>query len=157
MKIGDKLILHKTDFPQHATKDPDVFVAVEIVEVKKVPNCFGKGFGDGLKARDAQGNEYTCCWEHFPDDSMSPYWMWWLVAKKEIWYDVAYVSHLATLPKKPIWLERKELAAIMDFCEKHGEIFYKNNGWNGCFKCHCGQYNPKEEKVDKPIEWNGWF
>jgi hypothetical protein len=89
MNIGDKVILWKEEFSQRAYKDQfnkyhegyiilDEFIAI-ISEIKKVKGMFGNGEHEGWKAITNNGEEFTCNWNIFPDDSMTPTYYWDIV------------------------------------------------------------------------------
>ena len=84
--LGRKLILWQTEFSRSAYTDQfgashegyKVLgeFAIEIVETRKVKNCWADGFSEGWRAVTPDGIEFTCNWEVFPDDSITPTFYW---------------------------------------------------------------------------------
>lgn len=84
--IGTKLVLWKREFSRQAYLDQmgvwqSAYVVkkeyvVTIIETKKVKGAWGKGLYDGWKATTEDGKEFTCNWNVFPDDSITPSYFW---------------------------------------------------------------------------------
>jgi hypothetical protein len=87
--IGKKFVLWRTEFRGNGYKDQlgishKAYVVLEqipvtITEVKKVPDMWSDKQYEGWKAVSETGEEFTCNWNSFPSDSMTPTYFWKLV------------------------------------------------------------------------------
>ena len=152
MKVGDRIVLHKVAFPQRSDQR-DHFVVVRITEVKPVPNSWGNGTGEGLWAvrepdqpayGDNAGQEFSCCWTSFPDDSMSPYWTWWCADTHQHWFDIT--QGLYCPPRVPAVLSK-----VMGLCNGHKTLYLLDDG---CVECRC-KCPPIRDPQPDP-SWVGW-
>ena len=84
--LGRKLTLLRTKFSMSAYQDQMgirhsgyiVLEAypVEIIETRQVKGMWGGGEYEGWKAITEDGKVFTCNWESFPDDSITPAFYW---------------------------------------------------------------------------------
>jgi len=158
MKVGDKYVLHSVAFPQQ-DRSPDLFVVVEIVEIKTdvMDAWTGEKNCTGLKAMDTRGREYFCCWDRFPSDSMTPMWRWTCKYgnKFEEWFDIVYVTHMGEFPVElPDCLKLD----FLHYCKKHHEFTYIRNPGDTCWRCQHLTEEPELEEMPKGdvIHWGYW-
>lgn len=157
MKVGYKYVLHSNAFP-NSNPEPDRFVVVTVVEVKNDVRDMWTNKNDctGLRAVDATGKEYFCCWEVFPSDSHTPMWRWHsLVGKIEEWFDLTYVTLMGEFPVSvPDCLKLD----FLHYCEKHHEFTYLRNPGDTCWQC--ALKNGEEDLEPTPkgdvIPWGFW-
>ncbi len=150
--IGRKLVLHTVAFPEHSTEE-DKFVLVEVVETRPVKCCWRpEETAEGWKAIGEDGRSYYCCWDSFPDDSMSPRWMWY--CDEEPWHDVCQ-GIFADIPSKPKFVDK--YSEVLYYCDKHRRLDYKERVLAGstydCFYCYL-KHPPKKVEDE---HWKGWF
>ena len=84
--LGRKLTLLRTRFSISAYRDQmgvshSAYVVleaypVEIIETRQVKGMWGGGEYEGWKAVTKDGKVFTCNWESFPDDSITPTFYW---------------------------------------------------------------------------------
>jgi hypothetical protein len=141
MKIGDTLVLSDTDFYK---EDKDIgFVEVTISEIRQdVPGMFGNGTHTGYKATDKKGNVYSLNWNSFPDDSMTPNWMWFDSVKA--WFDPTVAYYTTTYPSSLVYKLVSKYPKSLGYCEGHNELYHAKDG---CWKCNFGYKEPKPKKV----------
>lgn len=153
MKVGWKYLLHSQAFPMMNLDKPDYFVVVEVVEVRTdVTDAWtGEKKHTGLRAVDAQGKEYFCCWESFPSDSMSPMWMWYSNNNNDtsLWYDIVYLGHTEHPNKLPDALKLDFLI----FCEIHHEFSYKREPDDKCWQCELDNHIAARANTNNTINW----
>ena len=96
-RVGEKLVLWRTEFSLSAYKDQfgiphKGYVVLEehevtIVEEREVPCMWDRNETDyGYRATNSNGKEFTCNWESFPDDSTTPMYYWNIEQKNENWF-----------------------------------------------------------------------
>jgi len=155
MRMGTKFILNRHDLPEMEHAEPDQFVIVRIVQAKAVPGCFSNDLYWGYRAVDSAGHNFYRNWENYPDDSMTPGWLWFCQSHDQLlsgcWYDVTVSARRC--PKHPSWLTG-EFTKILHWCTKHRELY---RAGEKCFHC---QYPPVGETPSSgPLKkaWNGWI
>jgi hypothetical protein len=168
-QIGRKIVLHSVPFPARENVEEDEFFLVTIVEVKTgVPGCWDrKNTYEGLRAVDENGKSYFSTWDSFPDDSMTPRWLW-NTEDGESWYDVTQ-GIFEPIPFRPAFLNRPGFSEVVHYCEKHQTLneversqvfveFAKSQGFSDppmCFQCLA-----KKPSVSlngwKGYGWRGW-
>ncbi len=140
--IGRKLVLWFTEYSNEAYTDqmgikhPGYIVKeqipVTIIKVKKVPYLFGDGYGEGWLAKSDTGEEFTCNWNRFPDDSMTPTYYW--DVKKDhrgLWEPVDAIQTQGWYPH----VDEKGNQCIpinSVFCKNHNITYLKDGE---CWKC----------------------
>ena len=155
--------MHCEAFPQNmrAEDAPDRFVLVTILEEKNVPGMWGRGTYKGYRASGDDGRVYLLNWSSFPDDSMTPTWMWYLEmdekddaaihkAIKEndaAWYDVT--QGMTFIPFRPRIVD--QYPDVIEYCSTHQRLSYKDH--DGCFYCKHG-LDGGLPPVDH--SWKGW-
>lgn len=164
MKVGWKYVLHSVAFPWLERGKQDEIIIVTVTEVRKdVKDMWtGEKKHTGLKAVDANGVEYTCCWDSFPSDSMTPMWQWFCPSTKDFWFDLAFVTqqgrHPTAIPEVVRNLD------FFRFCDVHREFHYvrEGDGIAGCWQCHLEQQYPKRRREREEKEaagksiWGHW-
>ena len=168
MVIGQKIVVHKVEFPD-IQDELDIFKPLTVTEIKDVPGMFsGKIDYKGYKAKDDSGEEYIMYWDSFPDDAVSPIKQWISVNWKRyhdiedaFWYDVVQVSDMIPIYSKPIWI-RNQLEDLVGYCDTHKHNYYKKQG---CFQCSLDKaypnrqnrrFIPERSKLEKYF-MRGWF
>jgi len=152
--IGTRWLLHKNAFPDHGGDGVDQFVAVTVIDARRVPGTYGKGLHWGLKAEGEDGEFYYCNWQRYPDDAMTPMWMW--NSDTAIWYDATYVGHTARIPRRPKWLRKYK--DFVGYCKTHAEVFYTRSHHGLCFDCFMEKEygKPRRREEPKRATWEGW-
>ena len=163
MKVGDKVLLHTEAFPDTDYAKEDIFIPVIVTEIREdVPNMWsGEKNCRGWKAKGLEdGREYSCNWNSFPSDSMTPRWQWDIDLEYGMLYDIAYVHP----PFKPAFVEKYD---FLKYCDKHKTLYYDNTGqqelfkkvkMSGCFDCYMEQeYGEKRNGHAKENKnYKGW-
>jgi len=166
--VGRKLLLHTNSSPQHATKEPDTFIAIEIIEERPVPGAWS-GKSDthttGWKARGDDGHFWYVNWDHFDDLSMTPAWRWHSPEQDKSAYDIEQGLYVE-IPQRPKFLDKYE---FMGYCEDHKKLYNKSSDHieGMCFDCWLDKKFPEKRKAERaerdreralaPKPWNGWF
>ena len=85
-RIGKKYILWRVEYRLDAYRDHlerahEGFVVLEeipvtVIELKEVRGMWSNDTYTGYKAVSEDGEEFTCNWGSFPDDSMTPTFYW---------------------------------------------------------------------------------
>lgn len=145
-KVGREYVLWHCEYRSSAYIDQmgrghDGYVVLEQIpvtvnEVKQVPNTWGKGTSPGWKALAKDGREFTCNWEHFPDDSSTPSYFWdGYRHGNELWQPVdavqAYGFGLAHVTPEG----ERAIPEGATICEKHNTAFLLGDY---CFRCNRG-------------------
>lgn len=118
MRIGDGVILHSNPFPW-VNPEHDKFVLVTISEERKTRGMWGKdSFYSGFTGVDASGRKYRLNWDYYPDDSLTPMWLWDGV--DSLWYDVT--QGMTAIPRKPRIVD--EYRDIVFWCDTHKRLNY---------------------------------
>lgn len=141
MKIGDTLVLSDTNFYKEG-KDIN-FVEVTVSEIRTdVPGMWGAGVHNGYKATDKKGNVYSLNWSSFPDDSMTPHWMWF--DSVTAWFDPTAAYYTTPYPSALVNKLIAKYPKSLGYCKKHNELY---RAQDGCWKCKMGYKEPKPEKT----------
>jgi hypothetical protein len=147
MKKGDKIVVHKVQFPTNHPEGEDEFKILTITKVRNDVPCMwgGNTKYTGYKAKDAEGRVYSQYWNSYPSDAMCPTKGWSPEADNDcMWYDVQQVTLTQTLTGKPKWL-KGEFAKIIHWCSDHSELHYGE-----CFQCERERkYPDTKEKYKK--------
>ena len=144
--LGTKIVLWKEEYSPNAYVDQmgvsqlgyivyDEFL-VTIVEVKQVRGRWGNSFYEGWKAVTENGDEFTCNWEIFPDDSMTPTYYW--DARNDngvLWRPVDAIQAHNFFPHVDIY-GNKKLPMMSKVCEKHSDALHLES--DVCWKCVVG-------------------
>lgn len=137
MKLGDRIILWDED---------KKFFLVTIKEIKESKGTWTGNMYEGFRAEDSKGNNYYCQYECFDDISMDPY-NFWHSDKYGCLYEITHRATRKPLPDIEIFKEHYK--DIIDYCEKHDIVFYKENK-TGCFGCYMEKtYNKEYCRVGK--------
>lgn len=144
--IGTKIVLWKEEFSLSAYVD-QMGVAqkgyivteeypVTIIETKKVKGMWGNSEYDGWKAITEDGRVFTCNWDSFPDDSMTPTYYWDVVKENngELWQPVDAIQSVRYFPCVDVNGNRK-MPVNSKTCEKHNEVYLLSEN---CWKCQHG-------------------
>lgn len=143
MKIKDKIVVHKVEFPDIDREKEDEFKILTIIKVRNdVPDMWGGNTKyTGYKAKDSNGKIYSQYWDSYPSDAMSPILSWYPEEKNDcIWYDVEQVGNLQSKPK---WL-KGEFSKIIHWCSKHTTLYYDK-----CFRCYMEEKYPETKQEYK--------
>lgn len=166
MKIGEKHLLHKIQFPDIKNQGTDEFLVVEITEIRDdVPGMWGKDKYTGYKARSENGKILKLWWDRFPDDAMCPSQMWYVDGlpspQYEVWYEVTQVGTLVDrIPQRPIFISKYD---FIEYCEIHHTLFYTAKGEHEsegrCWNCWMDEKYPEraEKRKQERTNWLGWF
>lgn len=164
MVIGQKVVVHKVEFPDLEDK-LDLFKVITLTEIKDVPGHFSRKIDyKGYKAKDDSGKEYTMYWDSFPDDAANPVKEWvdvnWKTYKNiedALWYDVIQVSDMVPVYSKPIWI-KDQFENLVGYCDIHKCNYYKKQNVMpedsnpqgiafsfGCFQCSLDKLYPNRQ------------
>ncbi len=164
MKIGDKVVLHNVMSPSRSISSdkPDQFVCVTISEEKSVLGMWSNKTFTGYKAIGDDNRIYLLNWTSFPDDSITPNWLWTRQISENLpkvelhkifhendyeWFDVT--QGLAEyIDFRPIWIDK--YSDVVEHCAKHSLLYRIENG---CFYCN---NLPDGHIVPKDHSWLGW-
>ena len=171
-QIGDKIILHKNNFPQQDYDEPDEFVCITIVEEKEVPGDYNsEKKHTGYRAKGDDGRIYYCNWDYFPETSSSPMWSWNTpldddtyenASRFDFWTDVTQ-GIFDYIPQRPKFVDK--YPDVVHYCDKHKsltQIYHEDHydlfervGFerSKCFECSLRK--PPVDMMGK--KWNGWF
>jgi len=97
--VGTKVILWQEDYSSNAYSDQfgiqhsgDVVTkefTVTITEERDVKGTWAGETHKGWKGIDENGKIFTCNWNHFPDDSMTPSYYWDIIEDEDgVWQPV---------------------------------------------------------------------
>jgi len=144
--IGKKFVLWHEEYVSGAYKDQmgvshsgyvvSEQILVTVIETKKVPVMWGKGEDEGWKAISDAGEEFTCNWNSFPDDSMTPTYYW--DARKDargLWQPVDGIQTYnqgTGVHCNSDGTKCKPLGA--NICKKHNYAYLDGEE---CFRCEC--------------------
>lgn len=143
--IGRKLVLWRREYKRDAYEDQfgllhEGWIVLEqipitITEVRNdVPAMFGETFHQGLKAISKNGEVFTCNWDVYPDDTMTPTFYWdcrkderglWTPEDGVQAYNFKWVISITPDGKKAVPLGAK-------VCKKHDYAYLKEFG---CYLC----------------------
>lgn len=141
-QIGRKVVLWDEQYRKNAYIDQlgishNAFVVlrefvVRIIEEREVKNVWGSGMSTGWKAITEDGRVFTCNWNSFPDDSMTPTYYWDAINEDGyIWNPVDAVQACSIMPH----VDEKGNRAIpigSTTCQKHNILHLDNEQ---CWKC----------------------
>lgn len=163
-RLGWRFILWKTYYKQDAYTDQlgiahsgyevtDEIPVVIIEERFDVPSMFGPEINNhGWKARAENGGRiFSCNWEQYPDDSMTPTYYWDCKAEgAEFWQpeDAVQAFNMKHIPHvRPDGT--RAVPAGVEHCEEHDEVWYKRESGNierGCVKCRIKEMKRAREQ-----------
>ena len=151
MKIGDRFVIHKVQYPDIDKDKIDEFRILTVtLQRDDVPGMFGKDKYTGFKAEDNKGRVYQHWWTSYPDDAMCPVDEWYCETNGEgFWYGV--IHNRLKLDRKPRWL-KGEYAKIVRWCNRHKKLYYER-----CYDCWEEKEHPERKKAP-PIRQlaQGW-
>jgi hypothetical protein len=143
--IGTKIVLWQEDFSSNAYIDQlgishsgyvvtKEFVVV-ITEERDVKGTWAGGTHKGWKGVDENGKIFTCNWNHFPDDAITPTYYWDIIDDEDgAWQPVDAIqaySHGAHVNKNG---NRKRPKGSM-ICKNHNVLYIEK-----CWKCESGYF-----------------
>ena len=148
MKIGRKLLLHKSLKPE---VEEDEFRAIQVVEV----------MDSVFKAIDKNGCKFFCERQEF--NKNEPYNInarWHEKESGEVWWEITQTSRKC--PFKPFFVDVYE---FIQYCEKHGRLFYfepsaaaaKKIGVSWCSDCFFEKIGKPGFRKERCKHWPGWL
>ena len=151
-KAGDKFILWREKYSLNAYRDQfdkshkgyivlEEFI-VTVIETKNVKGMWRSDTYQGLKATTEDGKPFTCNWNSFPDDSMTPTYYWDVLEdENDIWQPVDAIQALNHGYIHVDKTGNQKIPFGVSVCNKH-KVFYDIT----CWKCHYEKRYKKELK-----------